>query len=131
MKLRETFRTSTARFCDNTLTVGTGKLERTWQWTGDGFGAVALRDLSTGAEWVGAAANADWRLPGWHDANPPAELISVTAVEGSDEGFTSPHLAVVAEILYPAAKLRLRFTVWAYPGATGLRTQLALQALAG
>jgi hypothetical protein len=131
MELRETFGTSTARLCDGTLTIGTGKMERTWQWTGDGFGAVALRDLSSGAEWAGEAASADWRLPGWGDANPPAELVSVTTGEGSDEGFTSPHLAVMAEMLYPAASLRLRFTVWAFPGAMGLRTQLKLQAMAG
>ncbi|MBT7303937.1 MAG: hypothetical protein HN849_30675, partial [Victivallales bacterium] len=131
MELRETFGTSTARLCDGALTIGTGKMERTWRWTGDGFSSVALRDLSSGAEWAGDAANADWRLPGWRDANPPAELVSVTAGEDSDEGFTSPHLAVVAEMLYPAAKLRLRFTVWAYPGAMGLRTQLEVQALAG
>ncbi len=132
MELHTTFGTSSVHFADGRLVVGTGRVERTWCWTGDGFGGSNLRDLVTGAEWQGEPpAQADWCLPGWRDGNPAAELVSLTACEGTDEGFTSPHLAVLAETVYAEAKLRLRFTVWAYPGAPGLRTQLAVLALPG
>ena len=41
-----------------------------------------------------------------------------------DEGFTSEHVCVVADIAYPHLELILRLTVWAYPNASGIRTQL-------
>jgi len=104
------------------LEVTTGAFTRRWELTPHGLRTVAVVfDGNTTA--AGAATPAcDWSYPGWLDA--PAELVNLTAGESDDAGFTSKHLRVVAEFNYPAARTNLRYEIWAYPGADGLRTQL-------
>lgn len=116
-----------------TLTVATGRMARSWRWTGTGFlttGLVAGDGTRYGLQdrW---ACDADWLIPVVEGTNPPALLLSSEIAVSDDEGFTSRHLAFAAEMEYPAAKLGLRFQVWAYPDAPGLRTQLHLKALDG
>jgi hypothetical protein len=111
---------------DDALSVTTGPLTRFWKLTEHGLRTTALRSthgalppLSTDT-----TVGADWEAKGWIDSTTPAELVSLTARESTDADFTSRHLEVIAEFNYPAARTALRYVIWAYPGADGLRTQL-------
>ena len=122
-------------FDGETLRVTTGRIERVWRWTGNGFFTTSVRRMPDGKAWSLNApedpTRADWLLPVVEQANPPAELLDVACEESDDEGFTSPHLAVTAETEYPQARLAVRFVIWAYPDAPGVRTHLFIRALDG
>ncbi len=131
--LRETLGNAAATFDGELLTVQTGKLTRIWRWTGRGF---LTQSVSLGEDKTWKLDNdddreSDWLLPVCEDNNPDAVLSDVTIAISDDEGFTSEHLAVTAEMEYPEAKLALRFVIWAYPDVAGLRTALQLKALDG
>ena len=115
------------------LTIGTGKVEREWRWTGRGFATTGLRNLETGQEWATGEIfyAADWSLGRILHEDSRCELVSLEARESNDEGFTSRHLEVAAEFRCAEDRLVLQYRVWAYPGAPGLRTQLRVRALAG
>jgi len=113
--------------CDGkTLTIGTGKVIREWSWTGKGWKTSNIAHMESGKVWPLAETSrtADWQVPG---VAGEAELISVTARESDDEGFTSRHLEVVSTVLYPTSGMSVQHVVWAYPDAPGLRTQLRLK----
>jgi len=114
---------ASVKTANDTLTVGTGIIERQWRWTGQGFVTCAVKDLVSDREWADAkpAVTSDWQLPG---TSGDAHLIALSARPDDDEGFTTRHLVVTAEILYPASGVTVKYTVWAYPDAPGLRTQL-------
>lgn len=101
----------------------TGEIRRTWQWTGAGFATRQVVLESTGQTWAGDWSNCDWQLP---DAGEPArgELVSLTAEVSDDEGFTSEHVCVVAEVRYPDDDMTIRWSIWAYPDVPGIRTHL-------
>jgi len=115
------------------LIVTTGRVTRQWRWTGAGLATVSLVDVESGRQWVTGepACRCDWSLAGRIDGDSAAELISLTAAESDDEGFTSGHLEVIAAIEYPRAKVAVQVVIWAYPDAPGLRTQLRAKALPG
>lgn len=114
------------------LVVSTGRVEGRWQWTGEGLVTCGLKDLKTRREWItqepGYAADWDLRL---FTGRP--ELKALTAEVSTDHGLTSEHLRITAELeyalpqdQYPNSGLRVRFEIWAYPDAPGLRTQVSL-----
>lgn len=117
---------------DGVLTVANGLIERQWRWTGKGFLTTRLASVSSQKVWTQAVSSieSDWLLPGY-DTPQEAELLSVKSCVGDDEGFTSEHVAVVAEMAYAAAKIKLRFTVWIYPETPGMRTQLYVKGTQG
>ena len=118
---------SAAMACDgSTLTIGTGKVTREWSWSGKGWLTSNVAHVDSGKVWplVDTSRTADWQLPG---VAADAELVSVTARESDDEGFTSRHLEIVSTILYPTSGMAIQHVVWAYPDAPGLRTQLRLK----
>ena len=114
------------------LTATTGRLTRTWRWTGSGFLTTAL-STPGGGSWStpDSAFDADWLLPVVEGVNPDATLTSAGTRVSNDEGFTGEHVAFEAEMEYPSAHLAVRFTVWAFPDAPGLRVQLAARTLPG
>ncbi len=115
-------------FDGKTLAVSTGEVAREWALIERGLATVELRCGTTSFVAKPQAAGAcDWDLGGLGKAR----LISLKAKKDNDERFTGDHLRVVAEFEYPDDKLRVRYVVWAYPGAPGLRTQLQLKALPG
>ncbi len=111
------------------LKVSTGRVEREWKLTNQGFATVDVKDLLTqkvfGDQPVGTC---DWSLPGMVPESAPAKLKSLTAHESDDEGFTTRHLEIAATFDYPAQKVSVRYVIWAYPGQAGLRTQLWIKA---
>ena len=126
-KLSEAISGASAHTEGDRLIVSTGGIERRWQWTGHGLATVGLKDLVRGVEWADPALvqGCDWTYPGIIGPNTPARLISLKARASDDEGFTSQHLEVTAEIGYP--NLILRYVIWAYPGANGIRSQIWVQ----
>jgi len=109
------------------LTVTSGAISRTWKLTPHGLRTIAIGDPHSTNRVAAASTGADWNAPGWIDESTPAELRSLTARESDDDGFTSRHLEVTAEFAYPAAQTLLRYVIWVYPDAGGLRTQLWLK----
>ena len=115
------------------LTVGTGVVERQWKWTKKGFVTVSFTETKSAKEWADQAPvlDCDWKIPAVIDGNTEAKLLGVTARKADDEGFTSEHLEVVAQIRYPDAKVEAQFVIWAYPDAPGIRTQLRVKGVEG
>lgn len=113
--------------------VSTGKVERTWRWSGYGFQTIGLKDLLTGREYAKpvTAVNCDWGMPGAISDSSRGELLDISVVENDDEGFSNQHLQVMSTIKYPDGKLMVQHVIWVYPNATGIRTQLRVKALWG
>jgi len=113
-----------ARTEDDLLIVTTGRVERVWQWTDAGFATVKVAHVPSGRAWESETPGCDWQLP---DCGEPSDatLENLSACVQDDEGFTDEHVCVTAEIDYPASGLTLKLTIWAYPNASGIRTQLA------
>lgn len=120
-KLEKSLKQARAYTKGNTLIVTTGKIERCWEWTGKGFLTGHIKNQQGQILATGLGKNADWNLG---DLGL-GKLISLRAFKDDDEHFTSQHLAVEAEIEY--ANLHLKYVIWAYPDAPGLRTQLWLK----
>lgn len=110
------------------LVVTTGTTTRVWRLTPHGLCTVAFGPGDVGRDATAATRGADWAAPGWIDEQTPGELVSLTAEPDDDNGFTARHLRVTAEFFYPKPDVRLRYTIWAWPGAEGVRTQLWLKA---
>ncbi len=106
------------------LIVGTGEVERVWELTDEGLSTVSMKNLKSGKVWSVDSRECDWSVVGLTDGSTNVELLSLTAVRSDDEGFTSEHLDVVAELFYPSTKTTVKYHIWAYPDAPGLRTQL-------
>jgi hypothetical protein len=111
------------------LIVTTGKVRRTWRWTSNGFVTMSFADVTSGRAWEAEPAGCDWQMLEADDA-PPADLRSLRAIVQDDEGFTSEHVCVTGEVAYPDANIVVKWQVWAYPGAPGIRTHLAAKAIA-
>lgn len=118
---------------DNTIFVSTGKIERSWKWTGKGLLTTSLKNQLTGKEYAKKEAKnqCDWDLPGAITDQSSAELIDVSIKEANDSGFSSQYLEVISTIKYTDAGFVLEHVIWAYPNAPGIRTQLRVKALSG
>lgn len=121
-----------AIFDNGDLIVSNPLFERRWRWTGKGFVTTRVASIQTGTVWTReeTARESDWLLPGYDHAQSAA-LTDLDTTISDDEGFTSEHIRVVATMTYPDACLALRFSVWVYPEAPGIRTQLSVRALEG
>ncbi|WP_157280398.1 hypothetical protein [Pedobacter borealis] len=115
------------------IVVSTGKIERTWQWTGFGLLSTSLKNQLTGKEYAmpKAKLKCDWDLPGAISEGSSAELIDINVKEANDSGFSSQHLEVISTIKYANAGLVLEHVIWVFPNAPGIRTQLRIKALSG
>ena len=124
--LAQTLGKASVQVKENDLTVSTGRMSRTWTWNKHGLLTISLKDLASGRDYAVKAPTrqCDWDLPGAIGDTSAAKLISVTAREDDDSGFSTKHIEVVATIRYPQAKLEIQHVIWAFPEATGLRTQL-------
>ena len=112
-------------FAKNELIVSTGKVERTWEVTSSGLVTTGFKNLETGKQWAtNPSVKCDWSYEGLISESTPCKLINLTAKQGNDEGFTSDYLEAVAEFEYPASQTFIKYHIWAYPDAPGLRTQV-------
>ncbi len=108
------------------LIVETGMIQRRWRITSNGFVTTAFTNVRTGKSWAASPSrDCDWSLAGFGLDDAPCQLNSLSARPVRFDPYTSDRLEAVAEFAYPG--LTLRWTVWAYPDASGIRTQLAHQ----
>lgn len=123
--LDKSFENAKAYTQKNLLIVSTGKIERQWKWTGNGFATTQIVNPAGEIIATNSGQSADWDLGELGEG----KLVSLNAFQDDDEHFTSEHLVVEAEIEYE--KLQVKYVIWAYPGASGLRTQLWLKTTDG
>lgn len=125
---QETFGASKVSFKNNTLKVSTGKFEKTWTVTPYGLATTSIKNSNTKKEWVNTTpSNCDWAYYGLIENTTKAKLINITAKKDNDQGFTSDHILVEAEFEYPEVETFLKYYIWVYPNAPGVRTQLSLK----
>lgn len=119
--------------CDgSTLIVSTGHVRRAWRLTNSGLATASLVDETSGTRWVDrepAVDDRDWYVFTLLPAGAKCELVSAELAAVTDDPFTSDRVEAALEFRYPKTGLAVRYRVWAYPDAPGLRTQLALKAL--
>ncbi len=133
MTIEKKLETASVVFDGTTLLADTGQIRRTWCWTGRGFLTTEIKAFST-ARWCldhDDSRDADWLLPVVEGQNPEATLVNAVAVVSDDDGFTSTHVRFTAELHYSEARLAVRFEVWVYPQAPGIRVHLSVRALEG
>lgn len=121
---------ASAKTTARSLTVDTGAFTRVWAWTNHGFATQSIAHRASNCQWSSDARHCDWQMPDAVECDE-AQLLSLTAETSDDEGFTSKHLCVTAHIAYPGAGLEIKQIIWAFPGAPGLRTQLAVRRVSG
>ncbi len=120
--INKSFRSSSAKTSGNQLTVSTGVIERTWLLNKTGLSTLKIKNVVSGHESVNSKRHeTDWDLGDLGDG----KLVSLRAFEDDDEKFTSKHLTVEVEIHY--TNLHLKYIIWAYPDAPGIRTQIWLR----
>ena len=128
IQLDETFKESRAYTDDDKLYVTTGQISRIWQLTENGLSTLAINDDNS-FDVIEPHGGSDWNLKGILNNTARGELVSLTAKKNNDEGFTSDFLEVIAEFEYPLEGVGVKYVIWAYPKATGLRTQLSVKKL--
>lgn len=126
-KLKAKLGSAYAKTKGEMLIVGSGRMERTWILGEDGLSTIEVRDLVSGESWRNESGVCDWSVVGLTDGADEVQVVSLTAVESTDEGFTSEHLDVVAELLYPSTNTTVKYHIWVYPDAPGVRTQLYIK----
>jgi len=123
--IHEKFGSAAVSFVNDELTVSTGKVERTWKVTSSGLVTTGLKNIETGKQWVTTKSRiSDWSYEGLVTDSSTCKLINISAKQGNDEGFTSDYLEAVAEFEYQASQTFIKYHIWAYPDAPGLRTQV-------
>ena len=124
-RLNEVYKAASVQTKNNELIVSTGKVRRTWKWTGKGLVTTEFVNLETGKKWtnVDPDFSSDWAFYDIIDETP-AKLVSLEVRQSDDEGFTSPHLEIVAEIEYPSVASFVKYQIWAYSNGPGIRTQV-------
>jgi hypothetical protein len=115
----------------DSLKVSTGRIERTWKWTGNGLLTISIRNQITGKEYAGKSGkySCDWNLPGSLTDSSDAELKDLKITVNDDDGFTNKHLQVITTIRYPGAKLEVQHVICVFSDAPGVRTQLRIKAM--
>lgn len=115
----------------DTLLANSGVIERKFKWTGKGFVSIGLKNIKSGKEWCTAPTfTANWMMNNLID-NTSASLTSLTCEKSTDENFTAEHLEIKADMEYAGPKVALRFLIWVYPDAPGMRTQVWVKGLSG
>lgn len=122
---------SRAEWDGSRLCICTGEIMRAWTLTPQGlqtceFGSMSGERLLPELESTMPAC--DWHIRSVTDREDP-ELVDVRLRQVADSFFTSDHIEVIAEFAYSGVGLGLRYVVWVYPGAFGIRTQLHVKAL--
>ena len=115
-----------AQYRNGILDVYTGTMSRKWEWRENGFATIEMAHMETGVVYHGGN-NCDYNV-----FNPnlckKAELRSLNA-RVADEANTSAHIEVTAIMTYPEQLLCVKYVIWVYPNAPGLRTQLFIKAI--
>jgi len=95
---------------NNEIILSTGKVIGKWKWTGKGFVTTGFKNIDQDKEWVNQSLCylADWDLSVFEGTG---ELKSLKADISTDDGFTSEHIRVAAEVDYPESQLAVRYEI--------------------
>lgn len=115
------------------LVVSTGKVRRVWRVVSSGLSTCSLKQESDGAEWIDRPnddnAECDWSIFHLVEVDTPAVLSAARAIIVPREGSIGERLQVEMVFQYPSTDLEVRYVIWVFSGAEGIRTQLGLRAL--
>lgn len=107
--------------------VGTGLVTRAWTITPQGPATRLLTLDGVSSPWViDAPPMAAYSLRGLIQPGDDAELVGIDAASRQDVDYTSDHIELTLRFRYHQAGFDLRYTIWVYPDAPGIRTQLAI-----
>lgn len=121
--LERSFRTARIEARGDLLTVTTGLVTQQWKLVPGGLATVALND-NTGKAWCDPFnVTPDWTIYDVTEGST-ANLVSLTASEDDDEGFTGRHLNVTVLFEYPQVGAVVQYVIRAYPDANGIFTRL-------
>jgi hypothetical protein len=114
------------------LRMDTGAAVRRWRLTSKGLQTLSLARAG-GREWIEPDRlerdGCDWFIWGFHQRSFRAELRDVTIAPVTGDPLGSDRIEAVFVFEYPDVALGLRYRIWAYPAAPGLRTQVGLRLL--
>jgi len=108
------------------LILNTGKVTRTYKMGENGLQTLEIRrnsDKKDVNNFFDVSLSNDWGISG----SIPGELADIKAEIDDEDGFTSKHIAVTAEYLYPSLNLSLQYIAWLYPDSDGIRTQVGFK----
>lgn len=130
--MTQTLDSAVADFDGSTLRVTTGTFTRCWRVCPQGLATTRVRLEINGIDLVAAPGNRtpDWQLFTLTDAGNPATLKGVEQEIVSATSFERVHLLITATFEVPSQNLGLRYRIMAFPGVSGVRTELACMALA-
>ena len=113
----------------NTLIASTGSVERIWELNSAGLRTLVFRKNDRNVVFSNeqSEVRCDWSYKGIIHKHSKARLVDLTAERSTDEGFTSEHIRVEAEFEYPEVETFIKYVIWVYPGAPGIRTQLFIK----
>jgi hypothetical protein len=119
---------ASVHYSDEQIIVMTGLVKRVFEVTSKGLITTEYTDLNSGENFIlpEQELQADWEFP---SVKGNAKLQNIRAEISDDEGFTSKHIEVAVHFSYPDDNLDLKYTLWVYPDAPGIRTQLFMKKL--
>ena len=125
------FKEASACFDGKTLKLSTGLVERVWRLEADGLATLSFRNLASGFELIpqDAPIACDWNIFMISGGGRHCNFLGVDASVVEASILTSDHLLVTARFQYPESKTELHYSICAYPGVPGFRTQVSLVAM--
>ena len=125
------FKEASAGFDGKTLKLSTGLVERVWRLEADGLATVSFSNLASGFELIPQDAHfsCDWSIFMISGGGRQCNFLGVDASVVEASILTSDHLLVTARFQYPESKTELHYSICAYPGVPGFRTQVSFVAM--
>jgi hypothetical protein len=123
---------ASAEFDGNELVVSTGLVRRVWRVVSNGLSTVSFKREGKGSdEWVDDRKDpqCDWWLASLVEGGTKGEIISARCEVIKEDPCSADRLSVEMLFQYPGSHIELRYVVWVYPDAPGIRTQLSMRAL--
>ncbi|MCL2479923.1 MAG: alpha-galactosidase, partial [Treponema sp.] len=124
MKIEKVLDGASVKYENGLLLISTGIMSRIWEWQGNGFATRETSHSGYDIKCTGSGS-CDFNIFGL-SANADAQLRGID-VQIIDDGLTSKHLEAAAIISYPVLFICVKYVIWVYPGAHGLRTQLYIK----
>ncbi|MCF7567043.1 hypothetical protein L3X37_01520 [Sabulilitoribacter arenilitoris] len=112
---------------DKQAIISTGRITRIYELTSKGLHTIALKnsDGKNITKYSESDTKCDWEISNLSTAH----LKSVSSKISNDENFTGEHIQVIFDFEYPLENMLLRYEIWVYPNASGLRSQIKLKRL--
>jgi len=109
---------------DKKIEVSTGLVKRVWEISDKGLISL-VGQLKNGDNVLNPENRDDcWNAQG---RDSKGKLLNVEMKVDDDEGFTTKHIAVNVDFRYAQTGIDVRYTIWVFPAAQGIRTQLFIK----